>query len=190
MGYILAGAEQGTEGDLPMTLALVVVNYRSHHLLERHLVPLAATLDAAVVVVDNYSDDDERAALVHLGDEHRWHVLTAPNDGFGAGVNLAADAAIADGAQVLAILNPDLSITAQALTALVDEVRGDPCVIAAPQLVDAGRRSRAGGLDLRRGRTVPLVGEPHWLSGACLVTSATLWRALGGFARDYGMYWE
>ncbi|MCL2422390.1 MAG: glycosyltransferase, partial [Micrococcales bacterium] len=185
-----AGAEQGTEGDLPMTLALVVVNYRSHHLLERHLVPLATALDAAVVVVDNYSDDDERAALVHLGDEHRWHVLTAPNDGFGAGVNLAADAAIADGAQVLAILNPDLSITAQALTALVDEVRADPCIIAAPQLVDGGRRSRAGGLDLRRGTTVPLVGEPHWLSGACLVTSATLWRALGGFARDYGMYWE
>ncbi|MCL2467420.1 MAG: glycosyltransferase [Micrococcales bacterium] len=173
-----------------MTLAVLVVNYRSHHLLERHLVPLVATLDAAVVVVDNYYDDTERAALVHLGDEHGWQVLTAPNDGFGAGVNLAADAAIGDGAQVLAVLNPDLSITAEALAALVDEVHADPNTIAAPQLVDAGRRSRAGGLDWRRGTTVALTGEPDWLSGACLVTSATLWRTLGGFAADYGMYWE
>ena len=187
--------------------AVVVVNYRSHRLLERNLVPLVTALvqggpgeqaaGGAVVVVDNFSDDAERAAVRRLGDAHGWRVLTAPNDGFGAGVNLGADAALADGAQVLAVLNPDLSITPAALLSLVDGVRQDPSTLVGPQVVDAaGRPSRAGGLDWRRGATVPLgpAGatdlSPDWLTGACLVTSASLWRTLGGFAPDYGMYWE
>ncbi|MCL2091940.1 MAG: glycosyltransferase family 2 protein [Micrococcales bacterium] len=180
--------------------AVVVVNYRSHRLLERHLVPLVAALDPppAVVVVDNYSDQAERAAVRRLGDAAGWRVLTAPNDGFGAGVNRGADAALADGAPVLAVLNPDLSITATALLALVDEVRADPATLVGPQVVDgAGRPSRAGGLDWRRGTTVPLrpssesaASGPDWLTGACLVTSASLWRTLGGFTASYGMYWE
>ncbi|MDR3068567.1 MAG: glycosyltransferase family 2 protein [Cellulomonas sp.] len=174
--------------------AVVVVNYRSHRLLERHLVPLVAALDPApaVVVVDNFSDEAERAAVRRLGEAHRWRVLTAPNDGFGAGVNLGADAALDDGAQVLAVLNPDLSISGTALTALVEAVRTDPATLVGPQVVDGtGRPSRAGGLDWRRGTTVPLGSDhPDWLTGACLVTSAALWRTLGGFADDFGMYWE
>ncbi len=174
--------------------AVVVVNYRSHRLLERHLVPLVAELDPppAVVVVDNFSDDAERAAVRRLGEAQGWQVLTAPNDGFGAGVNLGAAAALADGAQVLAVLNPDLSMTGAGLLSLVDEAQTDPAALVGPQVVDgAGRRSRAGGLDWRRGTTVPLTGDgPDWLTGACLVTSATLWRTLGGFADSYGMYWE
>lgn len=176
--------------------AVVVVNYRSHRLLERHLVPLVAAFDAPplVVVVDNFSDGTERAAMRRLGEEQGWRVLTAPNDGFGAGVNFGVAAALADGAQILAVLNPDLSITGAALLSLVDEVRADPAAIVGPQVVDAtGRRSRAGGLDWRRGVTVPLDLDDHapdWLTGACLVTSASLWRTLRGFADDYGMYWE
>ncbi|MCL2454949.1 MAG: glycosyltransferase [Micrococcales bacterium] len=172
-------------------LALIVVSYRSHRLLERNLAPLAAVLGARCVVVDNWSDAPEREAVHQLGERHGWTVLDAPNDGFGAGVNLAARQALADGATVLAVLNPDLSLEPQHLLTLVDEVRHDPMTLAGPQVVDAaGRPSRVGGIDWRRGRTVPTGPAPEWLSGACLVTSAQLWRTLDGFAHDFGMYWE
>ena len=110
-------------------LALVVVSYRSHQLLARNLAPLATAVSARVVVVDNWSDADEREAVHRLADEQGWQVLDAPNDGFGAGANLAAAAALDAGAQVLAVLNPDLTLEPDHLIGLVDEVRADPSSI-------------------------------------------------------------
>jgi GT2 family glycosyltransferase len=172
-------------------LAVVAVNYRSHQLLAHNLAPLAVAVGAHVVVVDNWSDADERDALHRLADQHGWQVIDAPNDGFGAGVNLAVAAALDAGAHVLAVLNPDLTLTPDHLLALVADVRADPLALAGPQIVDStGRASRVGGLDWRRGRTTPTGPHPVWLSGACLVVSAQLWCTLGGFADGYGMYWE
>jgi GT2 family glycosyltransferase len=174
-----------------MTDAVIVVNYRSHRLLARHLAELDGRAETMVIVVDNWSDAAERRTVTELGKEHGWQVLEAPNDGFGAGVNLAAGHALAAGADVLAVLNPDLHVDAATLTALTDEVRAEPLAVVGPTIVAGnGIASRAGGIDWRRGRTVQAGEAPQWLSGACLVLSAQVWRQTGGFDHAFGMYWE
>jgi hypothetical protein len=57
-------------------LAIVVVNYGSSALLANNLVPLArSTSGATVVVVDNFTDDAERARVVELACRESWEVV-------------------------------------------------------------------------------------------------------------------
>lgn len=179
-------------------LAIVVVNYGSSALLEANL-PAAVleAADARLVVVDNYSSDAERAALLELGSARGWTVVTAPNEGFGAGMNRGVRAAAEQGASEVLLLNPDVVIDAATIRALADEVRADPRTLAAPRLLDpAGRPNFRGALlDLDRGRIRAGwpgdgVAEFGWLTGACIATSVAAFEELGGFADDYFMYWE
>ena len=67
--------------------ALVVVNHGSAELLDVHLRATADGLDSAVVVVDNSVRPEARTAARQVVERHGWHLVTCPNDGFGAGVN-------------------------------------------------------------------------------------------------------
>lgn len=176
--------------------ALVVVNHRSHRLLAEHLAATAEGLGARVVVVDNWSDARERDDVRALAERHGWELVEAPNDGFGAGVNLGVARAQALGCDTFLLLNPDLSLATDAAAALLDAARSDPLALVGPTILrpDGGVWSVGGTLDLATGRTrtrPDLVGsDPQWLTGACLAVHATLWERVGGFADDYFMYWE
>lgn len=74
-------------------LAVVVVNYASAGLLERNLVMVereARAIDqhALVIVVDNWSNAEERRAAATIADAQGW-LLIEPrsNSGFGGGVD-------------------------------------------------------------------------------------------------------
>lgn len=183
-------------------LAVVVVNYYSHSLLATNLVRTQAQLpDALVIVVDNSVDEAEGAALAGLADRHGWQMVPSPaNGGFGDGVNLGAARAIAAGCSRLLIINPDATIAAPDVAALLAQVDADPLVMVAPKIVSSTGElwSRGTWLCLDHGR-MHSPGKAHpcnehrnefWLSGAVLLMSADLWQRAGGFRSEYFLYWE
>ncbi|GEL94971.1 glycosyltransferase [Cellulomonas composti] len=181
---------------IPAHAAVLVVSHRSSDLLARHLAATVDGLDADVVVVDNSPDDDERSATVALGASRGWHVVESPNDGFGAGVNLAARHALARGARSLLMVNPDLSLSSSTAAALLADVRARPDTLVAPVVLraDGSTWFSGGTLDLGLGRTraTGTAGDDDvaWLSGACLAVSDDAWQLLAGFDERYFLYWE
>jgi N-acetylglucosaminyl-diphospho-decaprenol L-rhamnosyltransferase len=191
--------DPGSEsGGHDLRVAVVAVNYGSHELLRRYLswafvVPGYDGPD--IVIVDNRRSDDDRVAITQLAREAGWH-LVAPdtNLGFGAGVNLGAQAAWERGADVMVIVNPDLEIARADIEALVSAIAGDPQALVAPVIVDRTGRpwGRLGRVDIRRTCiTLTDKGEgPLWVSGACLAIHRRLWDTIGGMDGDYFLYWE
>lgn len=185
------------------SFTVVVVNYGSHALLADTLVAtLAADPSARAVVVDNYSGDGERDAVVRLAAEQGWAVeLPDTNLGFGGGMNLGVARALRDGATRVLLLNPDAVVRPGGLAALGAALDRDPLTMAAPVVVRPdGSPFSSGTTDLslldgtmratrRRpaGSTAPVL---EWLSGACLALTAELWAATGGFDDRYFLYWE
>lgn len=183
-------------------LAIVVVNYGSHALLERNLVGLALELPGTVVVVmDNPTTTAEREAVTALC-EQAGFLLTCPdvNVGFGAGVNAGVRRAMAAGADTFLLLNPDAVIHADAVCKLVDQVTADPYLLVSPPTERPDGSVWFAGTDLylatgiarsrlRRHQHPRGEVEP-WLSGCCLAVTAELWSHVGGFADGYFIYWE
>lgn len=181
--------------------AVIVVNYGSSHLLGQHLPKLRlgeTSGSSMIVVVDNYSDDDERRAVSALCTSNEWVLVESDNAGFGAGMNAGVAAAEQHGADHVLLLNPDAWIDPAAVDELVRRSAEDPRALISPVIErpDGTIWFRGASLDLHRGRTVsrpPVAsasGERFWLTAACLMTSVEAWRLLGGFDEEYFLYWE
>jgi N-acetylglucosaminyl-diphospho-decaprenol L-rhamnosyltransferase len=182
---------------------VVVVSYGSHALLADTLVATLATDPRArAVVVDNWTTDDERQALVRLASEQGWAVeLPDTNLGFGGGMNRGVARALDDGATRVLLLNPDAVVEPGGLATLGAALDADPMALASPVVVRPdGSPFASGTTDLRlrdgtmratrrrpAGSREPVV---EWLSGACLAMTDVLWRAVGGFDERYFLYWE
>lgn len=181
-------------------LAIVVVNYASHALLEANLAAVAqATPDAAVVVVDNFSSRREQHDVQALADSHGWSLVCLPeNAGFGAGMNAGVAAAKELGAEAFLLLNPDAMIAADSLALLREALELEPLTLLAPIMYDAGGALWFDGADLlwENGQTRSASRRTEgqrfqpWLSGACLLASAQLWDTVDGFDERYFLYWE
>jgi GT2 family glycosyltransferase len=179
--------------------AILVVSYGSHELVAENLARTALPERALVVVVDNYTTEDERAAMRALAQRERWELVGPDHNlGFGSGMNAAAARAAELGATSFILLNPDAYIADDGVAVLAARVAADPSVVVSPLVerpdgshfasemeldLDTGavRRARAGA---RFARSAP------WLSGACLAIARALWDRLDGFDDDYFLYWE
>lgn len=185
-------------------LAIVVVDYGSSALLAEHLVAVEHELpEALIVVVHNPTSAAECQAVEALVTERGWTaVYPTDNLGFGGGVNVGVIAALESATTtMLMLLNPDASIGAEATALLVERARRDPLALVGPTVRRPDGRPWSSGhlLSMHSGAMRSLgsaapADDPGpwmpWLSGACLVLSATLWRAVGGFDEDYFLYWE
>ena len=187
-------------------LAVVVVNYASAGLLERNLVMVereARAIDqhALVIVVDNWSNAEERRAAATIADAQGW-LLIEPrsNSGFGGGVNIGVTRALAEGATDVLVINPDAHIDRASLRRLAAATDAERTTLASPVITDSDGKTWFAGIDLlladgtmraRRkrdaGDTQPF--EP-WLSGACLWITREVWDLAGGFDDEYFLYWE
>lgn len=179
--------------------AVVVVNYGSHQLLARNLPGAGELGGGRVYVVDNPSSVAECAAIRRLCFERGWTLVASPsNDGFGPGVNRGVRAALADGIDVLVLLNPDAVADGGVLAELADAVRQDSGAVVAPRVATpTGRTEFAGSsVNLRTGRMRsgwapdddPEWG--NWLTGACMAFDRQTFEDVGGLAEDYFLYWE
>jgi GT2 family glycosyltransferase/glycosyltransferase involved in cell wall biosynthesis len=183
-------------------LAVVVVSFGSTDLLRRNLA--TADLvgpDVRVVVVDNFSTEANRRAVVGLGAAEGWHVVGMPdNRGFGAACNAGVAAARQLGCRTFLFLNPDAVITAAVVAELREHSLREPMAMISPLLVDSAGRTvfRVARTDLRDGRvrSRPASADPRstdpgdWLCGACVVVHDDLLGRIGGFDEGYFLYWE
>lgn len=184
------------------SIAIVVVNFGSHALLETNLSAVTSAMpEATIVVVDNFTSTEEFAQLSGLGSRFGWTVVPLPtNTGFGNGVNVGVDAAIAAGCTAVIVLNPDATVDRASAERLATAVIVDPTLMVAPVVRESNGRIWFRGADvlLDDGRmSNPLrrperEGRPYreWLSGACFALSTELWQKAGGFDPDYFLYWE
>lgn len=193
---------QETHSDLTH-LAIVVVNFGSHRLLERNLVRVTAeTPLARVVVVDNFSDEGERDAVRRLASEQAWTLVESPtNLGFGSGVNGGVARAIELGADHLLLLNPDAYMDGESIDLLQKALGVDPHRMVSPVIETPDGEIWFDGLDLerrtgritatrRRSDTDVPGAKEMWLTGAAPMISVALWERVGGFDDRYFLYWE
>lgn len=179
--------------------AIVVVNYGDTGLLEQNLVPLAKKRpDVGVVVVDNHTSPANAAEVDAICARHGWVAHLSPtNLGFGGGMNVGVELAMARGATRLLLLNPDATMDEESLSTLEAHVDAEPMVAVSPRVLTAAGAPwfDGAGLDVRDGTMVgpERLGEPDiepWLSGAALMLATELWRRVGGFDDSYFLYWE
>lgn len=181
---------------------VVVVNYGSHALLEANLAEVSSAVpEATYVVVDNFTGVDEQQKLAELGRIHGWTIVSLPsNTGFGHGVNVGVEAAMAAGCTAILVLNPDARIGRESLELLATSVSVDPTLMVAPVVRDPSGRIWFGGADVllddgrmsNPRRRPEREGRPYseWISGACFAIGTDLWKKSGGFDPDYFLYWE
>ncbi|GAB3598417.1 glycosyltransferase [Microbacterium tumbae] len=195
--------ETAVSEDPLATLAVLVVNYGSHEIVEANLAKsLSDGFAGQVIVVDNFSTAAERSAIAAACERHGWDLLALPrNEGFGGGNNRAAARAIENGATELLLVNPDASLSPETIRALQAQVREDRGLQLAPTVLRPNGALYTAEVDLHlgigemrgRGRR-PAGTDPDsihtWVSGACFAISTELWERIGGFDDDYFLYWE
>lgn len=184
-------------------LAVVLVNYASHPLLERNLDASLGEHDISVVVVDNFSSAEEQQAVHRLAAERGWELVASPtNVGFGDGVNLGVARARQLGCTSVVLLNPDAVVTIPVLQELHRSVEADPTALVCPRMnrSDGRHYFRGSRLDYSTGHLKG--GWPDddaeaaddrwkpWLTAACLAIHLDAWERIGGFSEGYFLYWE
>jgi N-acetylglucosaminyl-diphospho-decaprenol L-rhamnosyltransferase len=171
-------------------LTVIVVTFNSAHCLA----DLGANLRAFpnVTVVDNDSDDETAAAVRH----HLPQALFIPNDrnlGFGAANNRALDRVATPYAL---LLNPDCSVSVEAVHSLVEAARAEPgAAMVVPQLV---RPSGAPEVNYRwpSSRWVsrgPGADGPccvGFACGAALLLNMSVMSEVGFFDEAFFLYYE
>ncbi len=173
-------------------ITVVSVTYQS-----AGLVPQLADclrLFAHVVVVDNASTD---ATVARLREALPQAVVMANprNLGFGAANNLGVQAAKTP---FVLLLNPDCSITPEAMQLLLDTAQQYPQagIIAPQSWTPSGQAQltyRPAFYEKRRSAPYVLpdgVCSSKWLLGNCLLIRTDLYRAIGGFDEGFFLYYE
>jgi N-acetylglucosaminyl-diphospho-decaprenol L-rhamnosyltransferase len=190
----------------------VVVSYNSESTLPGCVAPLTGLPWVAVTVVDNSSSDGSADSVAPLPVRL---VRASRNGGFSYGCNLG----IREGrAPYLLLLNPDARIDENSLATLLRVLGSDARVGAVgPRLLDGDgalawsqRRfprlrstfsralflhrifPRAGWSDelIRDPAAYGRVGNPDWLSGACLLVRRNALEEVGGLDEGFFLYSE
>lgn len=193
----------------PVDVAAVIVTFNSEHHIADLLDSLPQAMGAvtySVVVVDNGSSD---ATVPLLESRTDCVVVRSTNDGYAAGMNRAV--AASPPARAVLILNPDATLDAGMVPALLQTLTRPGVGIVAPRVREAD-----GSLSptLRRGPTMGRVGglsftgwacfterieaaseyeyehEVEWAVGAILLVDATCYASLRGMDESYFLYSE
>ena len=195
-----------------MKTAVVILNYNTRDYLKRFLPGLIASCqgqDAQVVVADNASSDGSVDLLKTEFPEVPLIQLDR-NYGFTGGYNRALEQLEAD---YYLLINSDIEVPEGWLQPLVDWMDSHPrCGACGPKLLSYAQKDRfeyagaAGGLLDRygypfcRGRILQHIETDHgqydtpahvlWVSGACLLVRASVWKALGGLDERFFCHME
>lgn len=199
----------------PPPIAAIIVAYNSADALPRLLTSIdRSTVEVRAIVVDNGSADDSVAIARRFSGV--TVIATGVNLGYSGGINVGRRVVRPD--EAVAILNPDLELTPDALERLSAHLR-DPLVgIVAPRLLEPGgarfdslrreptvlaawgdaafgghwpRRPRALTETLRRAEEYDTVREVAWAGGAALLISPACNARVGAWDADtYFLYSE
>lgn len=192
-----------------MNIQAVVVNYRSSNYVRACLASLARAGVKRVCVVDNFSTQEERAAVEAIASAAPVETVFTPladNFGFGVGVNRGVASLAASDDDLLWIVNPDAEVTPRALASLVRRFEDDAADIVSPLILTGTQlapRVWFGGGSIREaeGRTIHQhYGKPadglsglasaEFLTGAAPIMRVGVFKELNGFREDLFLYWE
>lgn len=198
-------------------VSVLIVNYKAYEELVVCLASLASgSLEDKEVIVVDHATDPARLDIVRAAHDDVRFLPTPQNLGFGGGMN--AGARDATGAYLL-VLNPDATVTPDAVPTLCDYLDSHPHVgIVGARVLDAdgtvqrsarrfptlltglfGRTSLMTRLfpdnpmsrrDMPGDRSVSAPLRVDWVAGSCLMIRTSLFRELGGFDEGFFLYWE
>lgn len=195
-----------------MKTAVVILNYNTKAYLRQFLPGLLASceeLDARVIVADNASSDGS-AQLMQEEFPQVPLIELKENYGFTGGYNRALAKLEAD---YFVLINSDIEVPQDWLKPLVEWMDSHPsCGACGPKLLSYAQRDTfeyagaAGGLLDRfgypfcRGRILQKIEKDQgqydtpadvlWVSGACLMVRAGVWKALGGLDERFFAHME
>ncbi|HEX4965878.1 MAG TPA: glycosyltransferase family 2 protein [Thermoanaerobaculia bacterium] len=203
-----------------MLLSVILVHYHTPDLAALALAALRADvaemagLAAEWLLVDNGSDEDERARLAALPVRR---IDPGENLGYAGGVNRGI---AATGAELLVVMNPDVIVFPGCLPALIDRLQSGAAVagpaffwddgrrLLLPPAERRGRREEVAALLARRGeargtrarRRWRRHARRHWearsplpsysLSGSLLALTRQAWEEVGPFDAGYRLFFE
>lgn len=194
-----------------MRLGVVVLNYNGAVDTLACLASLTPQLgrDDQVMVVDNFSREEDRTTLVSavegLGDPRLELVLGRANLGFAGGNNLGLERLAAQGFEYALLLNNDTVLEPSALDSLLDGARRAGADLAGPKILyfDAPQVVWHGAgwySPLRQGPFVPSHRRPDagdtntteasFLTGCALLLSRRAHETLGPLDDGYFFYFE
>lgn len=194
-------------------ISIIIVNYRGWDRLSKCLESISSIEDSRfqieVIVVDNQSNDGKLVEFIHLFPEFTF-ILNKGNNGFANGCNLGA--AHSKGSHLL-FLNPDTTVTADALFDMLEEVSVRPefSIVSCRQVRENGSEDRpygkfltiltlTGGLravhQLFSGRLEDAIMQtkhyvyPDWVSGSVVMIKRDCFFRIGKWDEDFWMYFE
>ncbi len=194
-------------------LSIIIVNFRGGEKLTRCLESIRLIEDSRfsfeVVVVDNQSNDGSPEKNIRMFPEFTF-ISNTGNNGFANGCNLGAS--ISQG-RTLLFLNPDTTVSADALFDMLEEVQVRPqySVVSCSQVREDGSKDRPYGKFLTPGtltgwlRSIRLVFHgpiedtivqtkhyvyPDWVSGSVFMMKRDGFFQLGKWDDDFWMYFE
>jgi len=195
-----------------MKTAVVILNWNTQEYLSRFIPFLLKSMegmDAALWVADNASTDGS-VELLRRDFPQVGMIVLKENYGFTGGYNKALEQIEAD---YYVLINSDVEVPRDWLKPLVKWMDEHPqCGACGPKLLAYDNRSAfeyagaAGGLIDRygfpfcRGRIFKKIENDHgqydtpadvlWVSGACLMVRASLWKELGGLDERFFAHME
>jgi len=195
-------------------LSIIIVNYRSGQKLTSCLESIRGVMKdhlftLEVIVVDNQSNDGSFEEGIHIFPEFKFISNTA-NNGFANGCNRGA---MESQGHTLLFLNPDTTVTADALYDMLEEVQVRPqySIVSCGQVKEDGSRDRPYGKfltpatltgwlrSIRRVFYGPIEDSivqtrhyvyPDWVSGSALMIKRDGFFQLGKWDEDFWMYFE
>jgi len=199
----------------------VIVNYRTPDLTIEAIRSLASDVagrqDRAVIVVDNFSEDDSADKIQAAISENGWdkwaRLVPSPvNGGFSAGNNLGM---ASQEAEFYLLLNSDARVTPGAVDRMIAEMQGDRDIgLSGPRLqwqdgepqVSCFRNrtpiseflsaAETGPIDRLFKSFVVARGLPDetrstdWISFACVMVRGETLNRIGGMDEGYFLYFE
>jgi len=190
-------------------LSIIIVNYNSGNYLYQTVRSVYRSKPGAsfeIIIVDNHSSDRSLDKVISDYPDIRL-VELKENHGFAAANNRGAEIALGE---YLLILNNDTEIPGGALDSLLAGIRNNPEYgvlspmlqygTGAPQLnygSDPGITSEFFTKYFSKLRFMLLTRlfrrvekDVAWVSGACFIISAALYRELGGFDEEFFLYYD
>jgi N-acetylglucosaminyl-diphospho-decaprenol L-rhamnosyltransferase len=199
-----------------VALSVIIVTYNSEQVIKACLESLPTGRDIEILVADNLSSDGTIEVVQALRLPQVRVIQTGANLGFAKAVNLAAKEARGT---TLMLFNPDAVLQPGATDVLTDLLHSDVSIgIVAPVIKHPSGRLRTlsgghfptiwrmvchfAGLSRMFEKSRRFEGhyllpsqlqgtrDVDWVTGACFVIDADLWRAIGGLTEEWFMYAE
>lgn len=186
-------------------VAVIILNYKVKDLVIGCIktVQRSTLKNLEIIVVDNNSQDDLQEEIKKI--PNIQFIQNSENLGYTGGNNIGIKKALADGADYVFVLNPDIEVDNKAIENLVSVVGQEQAGIVGPKVLFADRKTiwyaggifdRANVLGKHRGIDEKDRGqydkaqETEYVTGGAIMIAKEVFDKIGLFDEKYFLYYE